>query len=140
VRAIRWFLLNRFFNLWVAAVGNFIRWKRILGGSKAYLRVTDHTYSNIISREKRILVGLKAYLRATDHTYSNIISRDISARRLWNQAWTWSMEASDMISFPFFSASSSTINWTVWLTPCLVFLFWELTNAENWPTLIAYTS
>jgi hypothetical protein len=31
----------------------------------------------VLDRRKRILGGLKTYLRATDHTSSNIISRDI---------------------------------------------------------------
>jgi hypothetical protein len=33
--------------------------------------------SNFVFRRKRILGELKAYLRATDHTSSNIISRDL---------------------------------------------------------------
>jgi hypothetical protein len=31
---------------------------------------------NLVFERKRILGGLKAYLRATDHTSSNIISRE----------------------------------------------------------------
>jgi hypothetical protein len=45
------FFLTVFFDLPVALVGNFVfRRKRILGGLKTYLRATDHTSSNIISR------------------------------------------------------------------------------------------
>jgi hypothetical protein len=44
--------VEQLFDLWVAYVGKFIfERKRILGGLKAYLRATDHTSSNIISRD-----------------------------------------------------------------------------------------
>jgi hypothetical protein len=46
------FFLTVFSDLPVVLVGNFVfRRKRILGGLKAYLRATDHTSSNIISRD-----------------------------------------------------------------------------------------
>jgi hypothetical protein len=37
-------------------------WKRIFGGLKAYLRATDHTSSNIISRDGYLLRFLWIYV------------------------------------------------------------------------------
>jgi hypothetical protein len=46
------FFLTVYSDLPIALVGNFVfRQKRILGELKAYLRATDHTSSNIISRD-----------------------------------------------------------------------------------------
>jgi hypothetical protein len=54
------FFPNRYFDLWVALVGNLNQLrKRIFGGLKAYLRATDHTSSNIISRDSWAIDRIK---------------------------------------------------------------------------------